>query len=221
MQDCREYSQSGDSWSTKADHPTPTRRCSAGFGIDSNGYIAGGTTSANDTTSGIQDLDRYTPSGDVWLSMSDLPNPTRKSPGGCTMLLSGYVQGGKDYIQDCDEYDSTENQWSNKTDMPAPGRTGATSIALGDNDCYCMGGKSDYNTSIADCDEFHMPAVPWIENLSPSNGQIDVPVDANIEFDVKDDTGVDQNTITVKVGDDFAIVNGVFQAGFTGTITAI
>ena len=42
-----------------------------------------------------------------------------------------------------------------------------------------------------------------------------------LEFDVLDDTGVDQNTITVKVGEVYAIIDGVFQAGFTGTITEI
>ncbi len=221
LDDCVEYSQSGNSWTDMTPVPSPLRMTAAGFTIDSKGYTAAGTSATDDNSGGIYDLDRYDQTGNSWLSMADCPDPSRRAPGGCSMKLSGYIQGGSNAVQDCDEYDSTENQWSNKTDMPAPGRTEAATMGLGDNECYLIGGRDSGYVRLQDCDEFHLPNVPWVENLSPPSGTIDVPVDANIEFDVLDDTGVDQNTITVKVGDVYAIIDGVFQAGFTGTITVI
>lgn len=64
--------------------------------------------------------------------------------------------------------------------------------------------------------------LPFVTNRFPTPGATDVPVDTNVSFTVLDDApgaGVDQNTIDVDIQGVPAIVNGVFQAGFTGSIT--
>ena len=41
----------------------------------------------------------------------------------------------------------------------------------------------------------------------------------DIYFQILDNDGVDIDTLTVRVNGDLALVNGVFQLGFSGTIT--
>jgi len=84
------------------------------------------------------------------------------------------------------------------------------------SELYLIGGYS--TTKVY---SFTMPSVPWVANLTPGHEELNVPVDTNIQFDILDNTGVDPNTITVKINGVNAIVNGVFQANFTGTITEI
>ena len=64
---------------------------------------------------------------------------------------------------------------------------------------------------------------PEVSNCDPCPGQVDVPLDADIYFDIKDPlypgySGVDDNTLTVAVEGEYAILNGEFQTGFTGNI---
>lgn len=61
-------------------------------------------------------------------------------------------------------------------------------------------------------------AAPIFSVVTPSSGEIDVPKNTNVIFMVSDDAGVNPLSIDVTLSGQPAITNGVFQAGFTGTI---
>jgi hypothetical protein len=65
--------------------------------------------------------------------------------------------------------------------------------------------------------------LPFVTNEFPAPGAVDVPVDTNISFTVLDDVGgagIDVNSIDVDIEGTPAIVDGVFQPGYTGSIVA-
>ena len=60
---------------------------------------------------------------------------------------------------------------------------------------------------------------PVFLNHSPQPDFIGAMLDAPIFFRVEDFDGLNTNTLTVKVNNDFAIIDGVYQTGWHGTIT--
>lgn len=60
---------------------------------------------------------------------------------------------------------------------------------------------------------------PTITIGSPSSGASGVPVTTSISFTLNDDVGIDNTSINVSVDDVSAIIMGVFQPGFSGTIS--
>lgn len=60
---------------------------------------------------------------------------------------------------------------------------------------------------------------PQYSDHSPSPDFIGVQLDAPIFFRVEDQHGLDLNSFNVIIEGNFAIVNGVYQTGFTGVIT--
>ena len=62
---------------------------------------------------------------------------------------------------------------------------------------------------------------PTITGQSPADGAIGVDLDTNIYMELDDDSsGVDSTTINVTINGVAAITAGVFQSGYSGTITA-
>jgi hypothetical protein len=63
--------------------------------------------------------------------------------------------------------------------------------------------------------------LPFVTNPLPTPGAVAVLVDTDVSFTVQDDvggTGIDQTSIDVTIGGVPAVVDGVFQAGYTGSI---
>ncbi len=61
-------------------------------------------------------------------------------------------------------------------------------------------------------------APPTVTNLIPADGAINLPVNASVYFEIDDNlSGVDSTTINVTVDSAAAILNGVVQAGFSGS----
>ncbi len=216
------YTKSANSWVTRADIISPSRGCAGGFTLQGKGYICGGGTSVTSNGyaadgGGVYDTNEFDDTADSWTSLADTPDPSRAGCGGGGLIGKGYLVGG--YYKDCDEYDRAANVWANKADMPAA-RTMAGVCTGSDDTLYTIGGYTsspfEFYTTVY---VFAMPRAPWTANLSPAHEQTGVSVDADIMFDILDETGVDPNTITVKVGDTYAVIDGVFQPGFTGSIT--
>jgi hypothetical protein len=61
---------------------------------------------------------------------------------------------------------------------------------------------------------------PTLSNLSPANTAISVAKNAAISFSLGDDTQVLSNLLSVQIAGVGAIVNGVIQGGYTGSIVA-
>lgn len=65
--------------------------------------------------------------------------------------------------------------------------------------------------------------LPFVTDPLPAPGATGVLVDTDITFTVLDDvggSGIDQTTIDVTIEGDDAIIDGVFQPGYTGSIVA-
>lgn len=65
------------------------------------------------------------------------------------------------------------------------------------------------------------PLAPIITSQNPLPGATDVPVSTNILFTVEDDLAVNELSLNVSVAGTPAIVGGVFQPGFTGSISTV
>ena len=63
--------------------------------------------------------------------------------------------------------------------------------------------------------------MPQFSNISPPPGTVAVPFDTDIQFDVTDAYGIDQNSIDMYVGSYLAISDGVPQDGYSATFTPI
>jgi N-acetylneuraminic acid mutarotase len=125
--DVDEYDPGGDSWSLKADMPTPSRRAPAYAEVGGKIYSWGGTD-GDGTQFGVvrlRDNDEYDPAGDSWAARTDLPIPARdKIMGGASVGGKGYVVGGASSelsgqhtgMDDCDEYNPATDSWTSKAD---------------------------------------------------------------------------------------------------------
>jgi kelch-like protein 17 (actinfilin)/kelch-like protein 18 len=156
-QDCDEYDQSGNSWSSKTDTPTPARSGLAASTISSKGYIYGGETGSVRS----QDCDEYDQSGNSWSSKADMPSPGRRNLAASTISTKGYTYGGHNgtnRLQDCDEYDQSGNSWSSKTDMPSPTRQVLAASTISTKGYVYAGYDSSF---LKDCDEYDQSGNSW------------------------------------------------------------
>ncbi len=216
------YTKSTDSYLQRTNIIAPTRDSAGCFSMNGKGYLCGGSPIVSIDirySPGNQyDNDEFDDTAEVWTSLIGLIVPARSLSGGGALTSSGcgYIIGGRGAARKCDEYDRAVDVWSRKADIPADMQDGIASEATSGSAIYIFGGwygKQNY--------VFTMPAVPWVASLTPGHEQLDVPMDTNISFDILDETGVDPNTITVRINGVNAIVNGVFQANFTGAIEEI
>jgi hypothetical protein len=218
------YTKSSDAYVQRADLLSPNRDSCGSFFMGNKGYLCGGSTSVTDiyasSAGDTYDNDEYDDATGVWTSVMDLVVPARSCSGGGALTSSGcgYIMVGSANsrnIQDCDEYNRTANIWASKTDCPYSVRLPSVEVASSSELFLIAGYSRNYVYS------FSMPSVPWVANSIPGHEELNVPIDTNIQFDILDNTGVDQNTITVKINGVNVIVNGVFQPNYTGTIAEL
>ena len=88
-------------------------------------------------------------------------------------------------------------------------------MVTADDNCY---NTLNTNYSFTVMDD---PYPPYLVNANPTNNEIDVAPDTDIYLEIFDNTDVNSNSIVIKVSNNTAFSNGVFQPGFTGTITPI
>ncbi len=213
------YTKSTDAYLQRTNIISPNRDSCASFFMGNKGYLCGGSPNVSSfvSSAGNQyDNDEYDDTAEVWTSLMDIIVPARSLSVGGALASSGcgYVIGGGGN-KDCDEYNRSTNAWASKTDHP-PGCSASAIEVTSANVLYVISGWSNQNVY-----SFTMPSVPWIADLTPAHEQLNVAVDTNLQFDILDETGVNMNTITVKINGVNAIVNGVFQANYSGTITEL
>lgn len=106
----------------------------------------------------LQDTDQYSVSNNLWINLTDMPDPTRASLAvsaieNIAYAFSGYTPWPVQFYTDCDELDS--NTWTSKTDMSL-GRRALTASTISSkcyvyNGYYESGGSPYYSRS---CDEY-------------------------------------------------------------------
>lgn len=212
-----EYSQASNAWTAKADGPS--NRYPAMCPITGELILSAyGWSNAS-----LQTANLYSLPGDSWSATSSGPSPARQKHTAQALTANntrGYFIGGErtynTFSADCDEYDLVNQIWESKANMPGVNYN-QLSAAIGSNSAYVVGGRSDDNV----CWEFAMPRIPEVTDFSPAHEQTDVAVDSNIQFDLTHPDGIDPDTINVQINGVDVIVNGMFQPGYSGSITEI
>jgi len=115
-----QYDTGGDSWSTKASCPFPSRQLATAIEIGAKAYLICGIALGGTIMS---DNDEYDPSGNSWTAKTDCVSPARHASSGFQISSKGYITYGNlggSYIRDTDQY--VPDTWTSKADGPSPAR---------------------------------------------------------------------------------------------------
>lgn len=128
-----------NTWTAKADAPTPSREYAAGTRLDDGRVMIVGGLS----TSSLDDVDIYDPSDNTWSSASDLVGPDRGYPMVVTLDDGDVLAvGGFDnttYYDDVELWDAVGDTWTAKADIPTTKVAGGIAL-LDDGDVFVTGG---------------------------------------------------------------------------------
>jgi hypothetical protein len=132
-----EYDPATNTWTRKADMPTPRFSLSTSV-VDGRIYAIGGSTLAP----GVSVVEVYDPATDTWTRMAPMPTP-RRNLSTCVLAGQIYAMGGWEksnlYAYGIVErYDPITNTWTTETDMPEP--RACHSACTVDGRIYVLGG---------------------------------------------------------------------------------
>ncbi|MHC4330084.1 MAG: Kelch repeat-containing protein [Planctomycetota bacterium] len=130
-----------DTWTQKADMPTPRWAHAAGV-VNGKIYVIGGLTSETSFLNGkaLAVVEEYDPVTDTWTRKADMP-AARGYLGGSLPVVDGKIYligGGKSAVAHVDIYDPVMDTWSRGADMPTP-RNNVATVAWNDK-IYAFGG---------------------------------------------------------------------------------
>jgi len=152
----------GDTWTTKADMPTPRWGLSTSV-VDGKIYAIGG--GQNPFGALLSQVEAYDPATDTWTKKADMPT------GRC--FLSTSVVDGKIYAiggdtsanvdtSTVEEYDPATDIWTRKADMPTSRTVLSTSVVNGK--IYAIGGLKDpENSPFAVVEEYDPSTDTWTQ----------------------------------------------------------
>ena len=139
------YDPATDTWTQKADMPTPRSYLSTSV-MDGKIYAIGGMSSSNEKWR-LETVEVYDPLTDTWAKAKDITHPRS-----CTAIsvVNGeiYAIGGRGwsgiqkepdpYLSSVEVFNPKTNQWQKRTEMPAPKTSHTASVINGK--IYVIGG---------------------------------------------------------------------------------
>jgi kelch-like protein 8 len=136
----RIYDIDSDSWSFATPGPLPTRSEGAAATHGGHLYAVGGRSGGP-----LNDLDRYTPATDTWVSLANMPT-ARRGLGAAVVGNALYAIGGSTGTTPCsgsplatvERYDIDTDTWSTSAPLPSP-RSDLAAVAHGGK-IYVVGG---------------------------------------------------------------------------------
>jgi len=155
------YDPVTNTWSTKADMPTPYHSAAAVV-VDGKIYVIGGGRPANNPVTGASNLNQcYDPVTNTWSNKTAMPTPVFAHAAvvmdGKIYAIGGGTSGGSNNIQlvtsnanQC--YDPEVNTWSSLGVMPV-GRRALAAAVVGDK-IYVIGGGNSSNDAIRDTERY-------------------------------------------------------------------
>ncbi len=178
------YDPQTDTWTEKADIPTP-RFLPATSVVNGKIYVIGGGNTAVRSELGLPTVEEYDPATDTWTRKADMPTPRH---GLSTAVLNGkiYAISGFDgtNMATVEQYDPASDTWTKKADLPTLRSHLATEVVNGK--MYAIGGwdrRQPIDTvfsSVAVYDpaadtwtkKADMPTARWSAASSVVNGKI-------------------------------------------------
>jgi N-acetylneuraminic acid mutarotase len=151
-----------DTWTTRADMPTPRWGLSASI-VDGKIYAIGGGQSMSGAY--MSPVEEYDPATDTWTKKADMP--TRRG------FLSTSVVNGKIYAiggapgdnsdtTTVEEYDPATDTWTRKADMPTERCVLSTCVVNGN--IYAFGGRLEpENVNLAAVEEYDPATDTWTQ----------------------------------------------------------
>ncbi|MEK7400009.1 MAG: kelch repeat-containing protein [Candidatus Poribacteria bacterium] len=179
-----EYDPATNTWTKKADMPTP-RYVFSTSAVDGKIYAIGGmggTNSINDVDVKIHStVEEYDPAADTWTKKADAPMARVMFS---TSVVNGkiYTIGGMDSLlllgaseeRDLEnvttgtfvkgiveEYDPKVDKWTRKADMPTPRFVFSTSVSNGK--IYAFGGTNENSDSLSTVEEYDPIKDEWLK----------------------------------------------------------
>lgn len=139
LSDFWEYDPVLDTWTQKADFSGGVRAGAIAFGAVGKGYMGYGESS----DFYHWDLYEYSPSGDSWTLLPDVPSTSIAFGSVVTVGNKAYILGGEYqhmvFTSDVWEYDITGDSWVQITSFPDSPRNNAISFVLQDEIYYGTG----------------------------------------------------------------------------------
>ena len=149
-----------DSWTSKADMPTP-RRCMPAAVLDGKIYIIGGNP---DKTGGLKTVEVYDPATDTWTTKTPMPT-TRGGMGIGVVNGKIYAIGGMTHpsgsFNTVEEYDPATDTWTTKAPMPTRRFQLSTSVVNGK--IYAIGGSRYWPDITSKVEEYDPVTDTWTE----------------------------------------------------------
>ena len=126
-----------NTWTKKANLPSPIRTLSVGFSIANNGYITTGSGAGGVT----KDLWEWNQSDNTWTQKADIPGAARWGAVGFAIGEKGYVGTGwaTAGTDDFWEWDKATNTWTQKAQVPGGTRWDAIGFSIGTKGYIGMG----------------------------------------------------------------------------------
>jgi len=126
-----EYDTMSDSWTQKADLPSPQRYGAVGFSIGNLGYLGTGFATLNGTP--LNSFYQFDPIINTWTAIAPLPGPGRYTGIGLATASMGYAGFGYAPVQkDFYQYDPLTQQWDTTPAFPGIERQSLVGFAIGD-----------------------------------------------------------------------------------------
>jgi RNA polymerase sigma factor (sigma-70 family) len=161
-----EYDPKNDSWTKKADMPTPRDLFGASV-VNGKIYAIGGETMAGGGGWLISAVEEYDPKKDKWTKKANIPTARC---GASTVAVNGkiYVIGGLNgklqAIPNVEEYDPIADVWTKKADIPTA-KAGSASVVI-DGKIFLFGGQMGWwngNPVFSTVEEYNPVTDTWVE----------------------------------------------------------
>ncbi len=151
-----EYDPVSNTWTRKADMPTPMTCCDASV-VDGKIYVIGGG-------GGLSRVYMYDPSTDTWTRKADIPTPrwflATSVINSKIYAIGGSTPGEYSGLSTVEEYDPVTDTWTRKADMPA-GRWALRANVVNEK-IYVFGGRFGL-TSEAHVYEYNPATDNWTQ----------------------------------------------------------
>ena len=148
----------GDSWTKKANLPTPRLGLSCCV-LNGRIYAIGGVKQPEVDTDGLRSIQEYDPATDSWAVKANMP--TARNWTACAAVNGKiYVIGGDTTflstpLRTVSEYDPATDSWARKTDMPTARLAAAAAVV--DGKIYVMGGLTTVGATLLSTVEVYDP----------------------------------------------------------------
>ena len=146
-----------------------------------------------------------------------------------TLLSNGrvLVAGGYDILATCEFFDPVTQSWSSAANMDK-GRRYPASTLLDNGKLLMVSGMYGSYDPTCELLTYLIPddlIAPQVNNQNPDDNETEVMIDKDVYFAIRDPLladgsfyGVDRFSLNVTVDSSDAIIDGEFQAGFSGVI---